>query len=315
MQQEKNVARLPSASTRSRWASARICKVRTLISTPQVVTNVCIAFIDKFRYNAAKSSEAQSRIKKLEKMPILQAPEAEYSVHFKFPEVEKMSPPIIQMDAVTFGYSPDNILLKNVDLDVQLDSRIGIVGPNGAGKTTALKLLIGALSPTSGLISQNPRLRVGFFAQHHVDGLDLNDSAVGFMSKQFPGKTDEEYRRHLGAFGITGMTGLQKMELLSGGQKSRVAFACLSSQNPHILVLDEPSNHLDIEAMDALSEALQRFEGGVLMVSHDVTMLQNVCKSLWVCDNGTIEHFDGTVKDYKRRITAQANEAGVVQKH
>ncbi|PSN73125.1 P-loop containing nucleoside triphosphate hydrolase protein [Corynespora cassiicola Philippines] len=269
------------------------------------------AFIDKFRYNAAKSSEAQSRIKKLEKMPVLQAPEAEYSVHFSFPDVEKLSPPIIQMSGVSFGYSKDNILLKNVDLDVQLDSRIGIVGPNGAGKTTALKLLIGALTPTSGLISQNPRLRVGFFAQHHVDALDLNDSAVGFMSKKFPGKTDEDYRRHLGAFGITGMTGLQKMGLLSGGQKSRVAFACLSLTNPHILVLDEPSNHLDIEAMDALSEALQKFQGGILMVSHDVTMLQNVCTSLWVCDHGTIEHFDGTVKDYKRRITAQANDAGV----
>jgi len=273
------------------------------------------AFIDKFRYNAAKSSEAQSRIKKLEKMPVLTPPEAAYSVHFKFPEVEKMSPPIIQMSGVTFGYTPDKILLKNVDLDVQLDSRIGIVGPNGAGKTTALKLLIGALSPTTGLISQNPRLRVGFFAQHHVDALDLNDSAVGFMSKTYHGRADEEYRRHLGAFGITGMTGLQKMELLSGGQKSRVAFACLALQNPHILVLDEPSNHLDIEAMDALSEALNKFQGGVLMVSHDVTMLQNVCTSLWVCDNGTIEHFDGTVKDYKRRITAQANEAGVVAKH
>ncbi|KAH7559248.1 hypothetical protein BM1_04185 [Bipolaris maydis] len=233
------------------------------------------AFIDKFRYNAAKSSEAQSRIKKLERMPVLTAPEAEYSVHFKFPEMEKLSPPIIQMSGVTFGYTPDKILLKNVDLDVQLDSRIGIVGPNGAGKTTALKLLIGALQPTTGIISQNPRLRVGFFAQHHVDALDLNDSAVGFMSKKYHGKADEEYRRHLGAFGITGMTGLQKMALLSGGQKSRVAFACLALQNPHILVLDEPSNHLDIEAMDALSDALKNFQGGVLMVSHDVTMLQN----------------------------------------
>ncbi|KAK7705139.1 ATP-binding cassette, regulator of translational elongation [Botryosphaeria dothidea] len=269
------------------------------------------AFIDKFRYNAAKSSEAQSRIKKLEKMPVLEAPESEYTVHFKFPEVEKLSPPIIQMSGVSFGYSPDKPLLANVDLDVQLDSRIGIVGPNGAGKTTALKLLIGALQPTKGLISQNPRLRIGFFAQHHVDALDLNMSAVGFMAQKFPGKTDEEYRRHLGAFGITGMTGLQKMALLSGGQKSRVAFSCISLQNPHILVLDEPSNHLDIEAMDALSTALREFQGGVLMVSHDVTMLQNVCTALWVCDHGTIEHFDGTVNDYKKRITAQANDAGV----
>lgn len=272
------------------------------------------SFIDRFRYNAAKSSEAQSRIKKLEKMPVLEAPESEYTVHFKFPEVEKLSPPIIQMSNVSFGYTPDKPLLKHVDLDVQLDSRIGIVGPNGAGKTTVLKLLIGQLEPSSGLISQNPRLRIGFFAQHHVDALDMNASAVGFMAKNYPGKQDEEYRRHLGAFGITGMTGLQKMELLSGGQKSRVAFACLSLTNPHILVLDEPSNHLDIEAMDALSSALRAFQGGVLMVSHDVTMLQTVCSSLWVCDGGTVEKFPGDVKAYKKRITAQANEAGVVTK-
>ncbi|KAK3176348.1 hypothetical protein OEA41_007671 [Lepraria neglecta] len=271
------------------------------------------AFIDKFRYNAAKSSEAQSRIKKLEKMPVLEAPESEYTVHFKFPEVEKLSPPIIQMSDVSFGYSPTKPLLKNIDLDVQLDSRIGIVGPNGAGKTTILKLLIGALTPIKGLISQNPRLRIGFFAQHHVDALDLNASAVAYMAKKYPGKQDEEYRRHLGAFGITGTTGLQKMELLSGGQKSRVAFACLSLENPHILVLDEPSNHLDIEAMDALSLALSKFQGGVLMVSHDVTMLQNVCTSLWVCDGGRVEKFDGDVKAYKRRIMAQADaKSGVV---
>jgi ATP-binding cassette subfamily F protein 3 len=217
------------------------------------------------------------------------------------------------MTNVSFGYHKDNILLRNVDLDVQLDSRIGIVGPNGAGKTTALKLLISALDPTSGVISQNPRLRIGFFAQHHVDALDMNMSAVGFMAVKYPGRSDEEYRRHLGAFGITGMTGLQKMALLSGGQKSRVAFACISLTNPHILVLDEPSNHLDIEAMDALSVALQQFQGGVLMVSHDVTMLQNVCTSLWVCDQGTVEHFDGTVKDYKKRISAQAGTDGVVK--
>lgn len=273
------------------------------------------AFIDKFRYNAAKSSEAQSRIKKLERMPVLEAPESEYSVHFKFPDVEKMSPPIVQMTDVKFGYTKDKILLRNVDLDVQMDSRIGIVGPNGAGKTTVLKLLIGTLSPLAGLMSQNPRLKIGFFAQHHVDSLDLTTSAVSFMSKNYPGMKDEDYRRQLGAFGITGTLGLQKMGLLSGGQKSRVAFACLALTNPHILVLDEPSNHLDIEAMDALSDALRNFGGGVVIVSHDVTMLQNVCTSLWVCDNGTVEQFDGDINAYKKRITAQADAAGVVKAH
>ena len=272
------------------------------------------AFIDKFRYNAAKSSEAQSRIKKLEKMPILEPPEALYTVHFRFPDVEKLSPPIIQMTDVSFGYdSAKAPLLSSIDLDVQLDSRIGIVGPNGAGKTTVLKLLIGALTPTKGLISQNPRLRIGFFAQHHIDALDMTASPVTFLARTHPGKNDEEYRRHLGAFGITGTTSLQKMALLSGGQKSRVAFALLSLSNPHILVLDEPSNHLDIEAMDALGEALRAFGGGVLMVSHDVTMLQNVCSSLWVCEGGKVERFDGDVKAYKKRILAQAGEAGVVK--
>jgi len=217
------------------------------------------------------------------------------------------------MSAVSFSYTTGNPIVQKVDLDVQLDSRIGIVGPNGAGKTTVLKLLMGKLAPSTGLISQNPRLRIGFFAQHHVDALDLGTSAVGFCAKMFPGKTDEEYRRHLGAFGITGTTGLQKMELLSGGQKSRVAFALLSLQRPHILVLDEPSNHLDVEAMDALSMALNEFEGGVLMVSHDVTMLKTVCKHLWVCDNGTVEKFDGTIDDYKRRIMEQAGVDGVVK--
>lgn len=133
-------------------------------------------------------------------MPVLEAPESDYVVHFKFPEVEKLSPPIVQMSEVAFGYTQDRPLLKNVDLDVQLDSRIGIVGPNGAGKTTVLKLLTGQLQPTSGFISQHARLRVGFFAQHHVDALDLTTSAVSFMAKTYPGKTDEDYRRHLGAY-------------------------------------------------------------------------------------------------------------------
>ena len=270
-------------------------------------------FIDKFRYNAAKSSEAQSRIKKLEKMPVLEPPEAQYVVHFRFPDVEKLSPPIIQMSDVSFGYTPSGPpLLSQIDLDVQLDSRIGIVGPNGAGKTTVLKLLIGSLTPTRGLISQNPRLRVGYFAQHHVDALDMSASALTFLSRKYPGRSDEEYRRHLGAFGITGTTSLQKMSLLSGGQKSRVAFAALSLTNPHILVLDEPSNHLDIEAMDALGDALRKFQGGVLMVSHDVTMLQSVCTSLWVCEAGRVEKFPGDVNAYKKRIASQADERGVV---
>ena len=206
-------------------------------------------------------------------MPVLQAPEAEYSVKFTFPEVEKLSPPIIQMSDVTFGYTKD-MILKHVDLDVQLDSRIGIVGPNGAGKTRRRwKLLIGALSPTSGLISQHPRLRIGFFAcsTTSTGWTSTLPSAVSFLAAQFPGQTDEEYRRHLGVRSASRrMTGLQgRWSCSPGGQKSRVAFAChLSAARPHIPAsLDEPfepPGHRGAWTR-ADPDALGRFQGGVLM--------------------------------------------------
>ena len=273
------------------------------------------AFIDKFRYNAAKSSEAQSRIKKLEKLPILEPPEDDKVVTFKFPDPDNISPPILRMEDVTFGYNPSKILLKNVDLDVQMDSRIAFCGGNGTGKTTLLKLLMENLTPTSGFVSRNGRLRIGYFAQHHVDAMDLTLSAVLWMSQTFPGKSDEEYRRHLGSFGITGSLGLQKMELLSGGQKSRVAFAALCLNQPHILILDEPSNHLDTQGLDALADALLQFKGGVLMVSHDVSIIDRVCNEIWVSEDQTVKRFPGNINDYKKHILASADAAGVVSKH
>lgn len=272
-------------------------------------------FIDKFRYNAAKSSEAQSRIKKLEKLPLLEPPEDDKIITFKFPDPEKLSPPILQLQNVTFGYSPEKILLKNVELDIQMDSRVAFVGGNGTGKTTLLKLLMEQLSPLDGYVSKNGRLRIGYFAQHHVDAMDLNMSAVSWMSTTYPGKSDEEYRRHLGSFGITGSLGLQKMELLSGGQKSRVAFAILCLSEPHVLILDEPSNHLDTQGLDALTDALNNFKGGVLMVSHDVTIIDRVCNQIWIAEDNTVKIFPGDIHQYKKHILEMADKSGVVRKH
>lgn len=272
-------------------------------------------FIDKFRYNAAKSSEAQSRIKKLEKLPVLEPPEQDKAVTFKFPDPDGMSPPILTLKDVSFGYNPNDLLLNHVDLDIQMDSRIALVGANGCGKTTLLKILMETLQPLDGFVSKNPRLRIGYFAQHHVDSMDLTTSAVDWMSKKYPGKTDEEYRRHLGSFGITGTLGLQKMQLLSGGQKSRVAFASLCLNTPHILILDEPSNHLDTSGLDALSDALKNFKGGILMVSHDVDVINRVCNEIWVSEHGTVKKFNGGIYDYKKYILAAADASGVVKKH
>lgn len=260
------------------------------------------AFIDRWRYNAARAAQAQSRIKELERLPVLEPPEKESGEHFTLPEAEKISPPLLQLDNVTFGYTKDKILLRNINFDVTMDSRIALIGSNGAGKSTLIKLLINQLSPLSGDAKRNSRLRIGYFSQHHIDQLDLTQNPVAFLAARFPGRTEQEYRQHLGSFGITGTTGLQKIATLSGGQKSRVAFAQLSLLKPHVLLLDEPTNHLDIEALDALMDAINRWNGGVIVVSHDERFINSCLNEMWVCDNGTVYKFDGNVSEYKRVI-------------
>ncbi|KAK0478160.1 P-loop containing nucleoside triphosphate hydrolase protein [Armillaria novae-zelandiae] len=262
------------------------------------------AFIDRWRYNANRAAQAQSRIKILEKLPELEPPEADETESFKFPETDKISPPILQMDEVTFGYSPEKTVLKSVNIDVGLDSRIAIVGANGSGKSTLIKVLTGELRPFSGHVTQNGRLRIGYFAQHHVDSLDPTMSPVQFLASKFPGKTEQEYRQHLGNFQISGMTGLQLIGTLSGGQKSRVAFAVLSLQRPHVLLLDEPTNHLDIEGLDALMTALDSWNGGVIVISHDERFITTVAKELWVCGDETVTKFKGDVQSYKQLIVS-----------
>ncbi|KAI6137050.1 P-loop containing nucleoside triphosphate hydrolase protein [Pisolithus sp. B1] len=262
------------------------------------------AFIDRWRYNANRAAQAQMRIKILEKLPDLQPPEEEETEKFKFPEAEKISPPLLQLSEVTFGYSPEKLILRNVNFDVGLDSRIAIVGANGAGKSTLIKLLTSELKPFSGDCNRNGRLRIGYFSQHHVDTLIPTMSPVQFLASKFPGRTEQEYRSHLGNFQISGMTGLQLIGTLSGGQKSRVAFAVLSLQKPHVLLLDEPTNHLDIEGLDALMAALNTWNGGVIVISHDERFITSVAKELWVCANGTVSKFMGDVQSYKSLIVS-----------
>jgi len=206
------------------------------------------------------------------------------------------------LSEVTFGYTPDKLILDRVNFDVSLDSRIAIVGANGAGKSTLIKLLTSELTPLSGQVNRNGRLRIGYFEQHHVDTLNPTMSPVQFLASKFPGKREEEYRAHLGNFQISGMTGLQMIGTLSGGQKSRVAFSVLSLQQPHVLLLDEPTNHLDIEGLDALMLVLQKWNGGVIIISHDERFITAVAKELWVCADKTVVQFKGDVQNYKNLI-------------
>ncbi|GLB36597.1 putative ABC transporter [Lyophyllum shimeji] len=260
------------------------------------------SFIDRWRYNANRAAQAQMKIKILEKLPDLQPPEAAETETFRFPETEKISPPLLQMSEVAFGYTPDKIILKGVNIDVGLDSRIAIVGANGSGKSTLIKILTGDLNPLAGHVTRNGRLRIGYFAQHHVDALVPTMTPVQFLASKCPGKSEQDYRAHLGNFQISGMTGMQMIGTLSGGQKSRVAFALLSLQRPHVLLLDEPTNHLDIEGLDALMVALQKWNGGVILISHDERFITTVAKELWVCGDGTVTKFTGDVQAYKSLI-------------
>ncbi|XP_071445879.1 ATP-binding cassette sub-family F member 3 isoform X2 [Hetaerina americana] len=267
-------------------------------------------FIDRFRYNANRASSVQSKIKMLEKLPELKSVEKEVEVVLKFPEAENLSPPIIQLNEVTFSYSSDNFIFSNVNLGATLDSRICIVGDNGAGKTTLLKIIMGLLSPTTGMRHVHRNLKFGYFSQHHVDQLDMGVSSVELLQSSYPGKPIEEYRRQLGSFGISGDMALQTVDSLSGGQKSRVAFARMCMGNPNFLILDEPTNHLDIETIEALGKAITKFTGGVVLVSHDERLIRMVCKELWVCGSGKVQSIEGGFDEY-RQIVEKELEAQV----
>lgn len=165
--------------------------------------------------------------------------------------------------------------------------------------------MLGDLTPTNGVRHANRRLNIGYFTQHHVDQLDMDQSSLELVAERFPNKTVEEYRAALGRFGLAGDTVFQSIATLSGGQKSRLAFGCLGLQNPNYLVMDEPTNHLDVETVDALGKALAEFNGGVVLVSHDERLIQLVCKELWVVKDRTVTRLDGGIEEYKKHVYRQ----------
>ncbi|CAD7080940.1 unnamed protein product [Hermetia illucens] len=266
-------------------------------------------FIDRFRYNANRASSVQSKIKMLEKLPELKPVEKEIEVKLKFPEVEPLNPPVMALNEIAFRYSETSPrIFHNVSLSANSDSRICIVGENGAGKSTLLKIVIGQLTPTSGIITTHRALRIGYFAQHHVDHLEMNVTCIGLLENEFPGKPTEEYRRQLGSFGISGDLALQLVSSLSGGQKSRLAFAKMCMAQPNFIILDEPTNHLDIETIDALGNAVKNFKGGVIVVSHDERLIHMICKELWVCGDGTVKSLDGGIEEYKKQVLKEMED-------
>ncbi|XP_022849643.1 ABC transporter F family member 3-like [Olea europaea var. sylvestris] len=259
------------------------------------------SFIDKFRYNAKRASLVQSRIKALERLGRMDEIINDPDYKFEFPSPDdRPGPPIISFSDASFAYPGGPTLFKNLNFGIDLDSRIAMVGPNGIGKSTILKLISGELQPSSGTVFRSAKVRIAVFSQHHVDGLDLSSNPLLYMMRCFPGVPEQKLRGHLGSFGITGNLALQPMYTLSGGQKSRVAFAKITFKKPHILLLDEPSNHLDLDAVEALIQGLVLFQGGVLMVSHDEHLISGSVDQLWAVSEGKVNPFEGTFQDYKK---------------
>mmetsp|Transcript_47354 Transcript_47354/g.108960 ORF Transcript_47354/g.108960 Transcript_47354/m.108960 type:complete len:258 (-) Transcript_47354:97-870(-) len=249
----------------------------------------------------------QSRIKSLGRMELLAEVFEDPTLQFDFPSPEPLQPPVLGMTDCSFQYPGDKPnIFTNVNLGIDLETRLAVVGPNGAGKSTLLKVILGDLEPTSGEVHRSGKLRLGRFSQHHVDQLDLSLSALEAFQKADPQASGVEVRRHLGSMGLGGNLALQPMRTLSGGQKSRAAFAQIMWQKPHILLLDEPTNHLDLDAVEALINALNNFEGGLLVVSHDEHLITNVCEQLLVVDDGKVwEHAEG-FKAYRKQQLAKS---------
>jgi len=235
---------------------------------------------------------------------------------FRFADVEKLPPPVLSFDDVSFGYSgdPKDDLYKHLDLGVDMDSRTALVGPNGVGKSTLLRLMTGKLSARVGVVSRHTHLKLGMYSQHSAEQLDLTKSALDFVRDKYSDKSqDYQYwRQQLGRYGLSGESQTALMGTLSEGQKSRIVFALLAIDGPNMLLLDEPTNGLDIPTIDSLADAINAFSGGVVVVSHDFRLLDKIAKDIMVCENKTIRRWDGSIGEYKNYLRKKMVTMGQV---
>lgn len=262
-------------------------------------------YIARFGHGSAKlARQAQSKEKTLRRMVeggLTDKVVSDKTLSFSFPDCGKLPPPVIMVQNVSFKYKNEaGWIYRNLDFGVDLDTRVALVGPNGAGKSTLLKLIDGQLLPTDGQIRRNSHLKIGRYHQHLAEELDLNLSALDYMMKQFPEiKEREEMRKIIGRYGLSGRQQICPMKNLSDGQRCRVVFSWLAYQVPHLLLLDEPTNHLDIETIDALADALNCYEGGMILVSHDFRLINQVAEEIWVCENQAVTKWKGDILSYK----------------
>ena len=256
------------------------------------------SFIRRFKAKASKAKQAQGRVKALERMELISAAHIDSPFHFKFLAPEKMPHPLMQLEDVSAGYG-ENKILQKANLSLLPGDRISLLGHNGAGKSTLIKLLAGELKPLSGHMEQSSELRIGYFAQHQLEQLDVEASPLLHMQRLSPNLSEQQIRTYLGGYNFHGDRVLEPVGPFSGGEKARLVLALLIYERPNLLLLDEPTNHLDLEMRHALSMALQDYSGAMVLVSHDRHLLRSVSDRFLLVDSGSVVPFDDDLDAYR----------------
>jgi ATP-binding cassette subfamily F protein 3 len=266
------------------------------------------AFVDRFRAKATKAKQAQSRLKALERLPVIESVIEDHVTRFNFPEPQALSPPILALDRVQAGYD-GRIVLRDVSLRLDMEDRVALLGANGNGKSTLAKLLAGRMEPQAGEIRRGPKLRVGYFAQHQEEELTPGESSVDHMARAMPRALPPQVRAQLARFGLDADRADTPTGQLSGGERARLLLALATREAPQLLILDEPTNHLDIDAREALVRALADFEGAVVLITHDPHLVELVADRLWLVADGTAKPFDGDLDEYRTLLADRARPA------
>jgi len=259
------------------------------------------AFVDRFKAKASKAKQAQSRVKMLEKMETIRAPEDAARTVFTFPEPEELSPPIIATEGAAVGYG-NNIVLHDLNLRIDQDDRIALLGRNGEGKSTLSKMLSDRLPVARGKMVTANKLRIGFFAQHQVEELRVDETPLQHLLRERPQEGQAKLRARLAGFGLGADQAETEVGRLSGGQKARLSLLLATLPAPHLLILDEPTNHLDIESREALVEALTAYSGAVILVSHDMHLLSMVADRLWLVKDGHVAPYEDDLPAYRKML-------------
>ena len=272
------------------------------------------AFVDRFKAKASKAAQAQSRMKRLAKLPPIAAIGAEHVQSFTLPSPERpLSPPLIRLEGVSAGYGGQPIL-KDLTLRLDIDDRIGLLGVNGAGKSTFAKLIAGALPKQAGALHRDTRLKVGWFHQHQIEALEPLDTPLDLMRQMLPEATEASRRSRLAQYGLGASKAETQHKDLSGGERARLLLNLVAAQAPHLLILDEPTNHLDIDSRRALLDALNDYEGAVVLITHDRSLMELVADRLWLAADGSIAPFDGDMDDYAKFVLDRARRAARMEK-